>query len=404
MPIIKILTLAIILTFVLITPSYAQDDSALANALVEFEVDEIDAKDLNIEEPNSLPGEFKYNWQIFKENIGLFFTFKPEEKITKLEEISNRRLIEAQKLAATGTTNAANRVEEALKRYEQTREKIATRLEENPELKERLLEKFDANQLKHQQILSTVAEKLRNRASQADLEKLEKIKKEVAVRWYNANKEKTQERLEEAIDDNNVGSKFRQLRNIATLEELSETLPEEASDKIEAAKLRAEERLAEKLNNVSLEDRDKIEKYIKNIKTTDLIKQKFINNLKDSSNIPDSIRERMQNMSEQYIEILINRFESLSPEEQERFLQQFNADEHPAYLQLLERIKNANNANTVDDLIETQKDGIKARIQATTDPARLRILEQNVSADPVLRRQIQDRKIQINSNPSLTPQ
>ncbi|MFA6307900.1 MAG: DUF5667 domain-containing protein [Patescibacteria group bacterium] len=404
MKLLKTFSLIIILIFAsfVFTNVKAQTTNSeeLANALLEFETDEINAKSFGIENPSALPGEFKYNWQLFKENINLFFTFKSEEKIAKLEEISNRRLIEAQKLSEIGTANAASRVEEALKRYEQAREKIAIRLEENPELKERLLEKFDANQLKHQQVLSTVTEKLRNKISQTDLEKLENIKHATALRWYNTNKENLQKRLEEAVDDNNVGSKFRQLKNIATLEELSNTLPEEARGKIEAARLRAEERLAEKLENIDNTDREKLEKYINNIKIPELTKQRFISNLKDSEKLPASIREKANNILNTYSNALRNRFQSLNEEEQKRFLNQFEdkLNSHPINLEFLKTLDTPENKDEIKNLLEIQTQGIKARIQATTDPAKLRILEQNIEDNPVLKRQIQQRQIEIKNN------
>jgi ribosomal protein S17E len=408
MKLLRIFSLAIIsfLALVIFTPVQAQEETnseELANVLVEFESDEVDAKTLEIDEVDALPGQFKYNWQLFKENTGLFFTFDKEKKVKKLEEISNRRLLEAKKLAEIGTDNAANRVEDALKRYEAARQKISDRLEANPELKEKLLEKFDSNQLKHQQVLSTVTEKLRNKIPEDKLNKLEDLKKANALRWYNANKDDIQARLEKAIDNNNVGSKFKQLKNIATLEELGDNLPDEARGKIEAAQTRAEEKLSEKLKNLDSSDKEKFEKYINNIKTPELTKQKFISNLKDSEKLPPAVKEKAKNIFDNYSNQLQDKFKNLDEAGQKRFLNQFENKlrSHPANIQFLENLDSPENRTRIKNLLETQSEGIKEKIQRTTDPAKLRSLENNLRNNPVLRRQIQQRQIEVKRTPTL---
>jgi len=401
MKLLKIFSFVLIaaLTIFLLTPVQAQDTDPeeLANALVEFEVDEINAKSLGIEEPKILPGQFMHNWQLFKENANLFFTFDKEEKINKLEEISNRRLLEAKELAKNADTS--NRVEKALERYQIAKEKINTRLEQNPELKEKFLERLDANQLKHSQVLSTVTEKLRDKISEEKINKLEKIKKEDALNWYNANKKDIGPRLEKAIENNDVGSKFKQLKNIAVLEELGEVLPEQAKDKIENAKLRAEEKLATKLANTNSQDRENFEKYINNIQVPELSKQKFISNLKDSEKLPALVKEKAKGIFDNYSNNLRTRFENLEEEEKEKFLDQFENKlrSHPANIQFLESINAPENKERIQNLLENQIEGVKEKIQGTTDPTKLRSLEQNLRSYPVLRRQIQQRQTEVKN-------
>lgn len=377
----------------------------LANVLIEFETDEINAKSLNIEEPDAVPGEFKYNWQIFKENTELFFTFDQEKKIEKLEKISSRRLLEAKQLAETNNADAASRVAETLKKYEETKQKINARLENNPELREKLLEKFDANQIKHQQILSNVTEKLRNKISENQLDKLETIKKEEAIRWYNNDKEKIQARLEKAVDNNDVGSKFKQLKNIATLEELSDALPEDVKIKVEAAKVRAEEKLSEKLENIDNQDKEKLEKYIKNIKISDVNKEKFISNLKDSEQLSPALREKTNNIFNDYSDTLRKKFQSLDPAGQKKFLDQFEDKlrSHPANIQFLESLDSSENKERIKNLLEIQSEGVKEKIQKTTDPVKLKTLEQNLQNNPVLRKQIQEQQRQIKAEQNTIP-
>lgn len=398
-----IVSITLLMAVPFITKAQENANQQLANVLTEFENDEIDANNLNIDEPTVLPGQFSYNWQILKENMGLFFTWNSERKMAKMEEISNRRLVEAQKLSETGTTNAADKIAEALKRYENVRQKISDRLESDPELKNKLLEKMDANQLKHQEILSTVVEKLRDKASTDQLEKIEQIQERNALRWYDAEREKIQERLENAIRNNDVGSKFKQLKNIAVLQELSETLPEEARDKVEAARIRAEERLAEKLANATDEDREKFGKYIINIKMSEIIKQKLLNDIKENQKLPDTVREKAENLFANYSEVLRAKFENLDEKQQQEFLNQFKErlSSHPVYMEILQNLKNTENREQIQDILETQADDIKARIQQVSDPATLRNMEQNLEQYPALKRQIQEQQRKLNTQADL---
>lgn len=406
MKIIKIVTPVLLITFFASLSTVniqAQETSDTGtNISAEFAIDEIDADSLNVDEPDALPGQFRYNWQILKENVGLFFTFNKEKKLAKLEEISSRRILEAKQLSFLGTENAANRMEEALARYNDVRAKIAQRLEENPELKEKILEKLDANQLKHQQILSSLTEKLKDKFPEEKLQQLENIRTINIRRWYNLRQEKIQSRLEKAVDNNNVGSKFKQLQNIAVLEDLAEKLPNEAKEKVEAAKIRAEEKLATRLENFEDSDREKIESYIDKIEIPEMVKYKFINNLKDSEELPQAIRERAANIYEKYAAHIQDRFANMSEEEQEKFLEQFQEklDANPAYLKILKNLDSEINRDRIQNALEIQNQRIKEAIQNTTDPARLRAMEQNIQDDPVLRRQIQDQKRQIQAAPS----
>lgn len=410
---IKLFFLSFLLISLILSPSLAikaQENEELANALLEFEIDSVDAKSLNIEEPNALPGQFKYKWQLFKENISLLFTFNEEAKVEKLEEISQRRLIEAKKLSEQGTDNAALKVKEALDKYQEVKNKINERLANNPQLKEKVLQKIDAQQLKHQQILSSVIDKLENKTSEDIVNKIKNIKEESALNWYKNDRDNLQERLNTALENNAVGSKFKQLQNIASLEEMDSILPMEAQDAINATRLKAQKDLASKLKKIEESDIDKFNKYISNIKTDAINKEKFISNLKDNTALPTELRQEAASIFQSYTSRLQNRFENLSDEEKEKFLEQFENTlrSHPANLEFLESIDDEKYRARVKELIEIQSQGIKEKIQNTTDPVKLRSLQQNLQNYPVLRRQIQSQQEKINSLlsaplPSLVP-
>ncbi|MDD5749610.1 MAG: DUF5667 domain-containing protein [Patescibacteria group bacterium] len=376
--------------------SQAQENRALDIMLLEFENDKLKAADLGIEEPRVLPGDRSYWWQIFKENTSLFFTFNQEKKLEKLEEMSSRRLIEAQKLAEKGTLNAAQNVELALKRYQEQRQKMYQKFQEREDLRGKMLENFDAQELRHKEILSAVIERLRNRLPEKQIEDFEKINKENTLNWYNTDPAQIRQRLEKSLEQNSQGSQFRQLKNLQLLEELEETLPGQNKADLDSAKRKIEQKMADKLRNLSNEEEIKLEKYIENIPASELRKQQMLENIQASEIIPAAVRQKMAEVSQNYAQRIRQEFAQMSEEEKTRFLEQIKDKAHPVYLQFLENsdIPPAL-SEYAQELRERQELQIREKIQQTQDPVKLRALENSLENYPALRRQIQEQRQQL---------
>ncbi|MBT7228188.1 hypothetical protein HN859_01610, partial [Candidatus Parcubacteria bacterium] len=228
------------------------------------------------------------------------------------------------------------------------------------------------------------------------LDKIKKIKEKQALNWYNVDPEKLQERLEKAVENNGVGSKFKQIRNYTTLEEMGVALPEELSAKIDAAKAKAEEKLGEKLDNISPEDQEKLEKYIHNIKTSATRKQVITDELKDSEKLPQAVKARVKKINSGYSTDMRERFNNLSDQEKEKFLENFDTRAHPTYLRALEDFEVPENLRTkLQQLRERQEEGVKKKIQNTTNPIKLRTLETNLQNYPSLRLEAREQRRKI---------
>ena len=380
-------------------PRTLAQETDLSNVSAEFEADEIQAEDLDISEPTVLPGDSGYWWQNLKENVGLFFTFDEQKRAEKMEQNASRRIIEAKKLSTSGTANAADRISDALTRYQELMDKLRTKFADNPDLKEKMLEKFDANTLRHQEVLTEVIEKLNDKASTEQIQNLERIREQSSLNWYNINQETMQERLESAVEKNNTGSKFRQIKNIAVLEQLADILPDEAGDQIEAAKVRAEEKLADKINNLSNAEKDQLEKYIANIAGSEIVKQKMLSNMSEAETLPQAIRNRLENIASQSIQTLKEKFENMEATEQEEFLEQFENNAHPIYLQLLKEMPVTDDLkDTMNQLRERQEEQIRTQIEITSDPVRLINMEMNLENSTALRRQVQEHRREVTSD------
>lgn len=414
MKIVKLLSatmfLVAMISFTVYAPAKAQtNNNDLANALVEFEADETTAKDLGIAEPAILPGDTGYGWQIFKEKVNLFFTFNTEKKVNKLEEISNRRLIEIQQLSKQGTANAAANIEKTLERYRSTIQQVTQKLEENPNIKDKVLEKFDTKQLKHQEVLIEVAEKLKDKASENQLKKLEQVREENTELFYNLDKEKFQERLESAVEKGNLGqSKFNTLRVLPTLETIQESTTGLAQDKVEAAINKAEEIIGNKLSNITSEEQIKLEKYINNVKAPELIKQKVVDTLQNNVQLSTAVKEQVKNVANSYSQNMLESFHQMSTAEKTKFLKQFEdaSRSHPIYLDFLNQLDEPQLQERISNLIQIQEQGVKTKLQQTNNLQKLNSFENNTSIkdNPVLMKTLRDQQTQLRYEPLQRPQ
>lgn len=389
----------------LVHSSLAQESSS---ASTELDLDTIKAQELGVNEPATLPGQSGHWWTNLKKNMGLFFTLDPEAKIKKMEELASLKLIEAQKLAETssGTDNAAQQVEKNLAKYQELMKKMAERLEANPELKAKLQERFDANQMRHQQVLQRVADRLSEKDT-ARAERLLQIRKEQMLRWYNANRETIKERLEKAVESNDTGSKFRQLKNLGVLEELEDIVPTEAQEEIAAAKRRAQEKMAEKMKNISTEDKIRLERYILQMELSDVKKQALLENLKNGEILPPAVKNQLEEISREHAEKIRQRFEKMNDEQKKVFLQGFEGQAEPSKLELLEQIRIPNNLQIrVNELKDDQETQIRMQIRSTNDPMKLRLLQRELQNRPALLREVQERlrTLSPEKRPALLPE
>ena len=398
----KLISLTAILgLFFIATPlAQAQDESVVSQQIA---VDEITAMKLNVEEPSTTEGDGGYWWQNVKRNVDLFFTFDDVKKATKEQKYSSQLLLEAKQII-NKNPNATEHLNKTLERYKKIKEKLSNRIQNNAEVRNTIMEKVDQTEFDHLQLLREVSDKVPTDVA----EKLENIRKENALRWYNSNKEQIAARLEKVIEQKNTGSKLQQFKNLATVAELEDVVPEDVKANLESVKDAARARLAEKLKNAKPEDAAKVEQYIEKINLAPVVKQKFVNTLQETEKLPSNVKNTISNVAQSYSERLRQRFENLSDEGKRKFLNEFDTRTHPEYMRFLQTIEVPDNLKgKVKTLLEEQSQGVRAKIQATTDVQKLRSLENSFRTDPVMLKEIRDRRTDVTPpapSPSLTPQ
>jgi hypothetical protein len=180
----------------------AQEDGDVTGTTNE----EITAQNLDVSEPNVLPGSPFYFLKEWARNIQSTFTFNPIAKANLKEKFSNEKIMELKKLIEQNQNR--ERVENAITNYQgeiddlkTTADKIKEKAEENPEVG-KFLDKFVQQQTLHQEIL----EKLESKVSTTTFEKIKAARERHLEKFgevmnkLEANKEKIQERLEKNLE------------------------------------------------------------------------------------------------------------------------------------------------------------------------------------------------------------
>jgi hypothetical protein len=398
----KLISLATILgLFFVVTPlAQAQDESLVSQ---ELAIDEITAAKLSVEEPASTEGDGGYWWQNLKRNVDLFFTFDEVKKAVKEEKYSGQLLLEAKQIINKNPNDVEN-INKTLERYRQMKKKLSNRVQSSTEVRERIMEKVDQAEFDHQQLLREISDGVPSDVAK----KLETLREENALRWYNSNKEQVADRLQKVIDSKNVGSKLQQFKHLATVAELEDVVPENVKADLETVKDAAQARLTETLKNATTADAAKVEKYIEKINLSSVIKQKFVNTLQENDKLPSSVQNTLSNVAQSYSERLRQKFENLNDDGKRKFLDEFDTRTHPEYMKFLQEIDVPDNLrDKVDTLLEKQSQGVRAKIRATDDVQKLRSLENSFRANPVMLKEIRERRTNVTPlapSPSIRPQ
>ena len=394
MRVLKLFSLTVLLSFfgawLLVNNAQAQTNEL---DVAEFEADEVTVTELGLAEIPTTAAEPGYWWTNTVRNLDMFFTFNPAKKAIKEGKYANQMLAEVSQLAAKNP-EATDKINKTLERFKKLKEKLADRLKNNQQIRERLQETIDTDEVNHQQMLREMSDKIPEDVK----DKLEQIKKENALRWYEINKENVAARLKKVIASKNTDSKYAQFKHLATVEELGDYLPEEVSDNLEEVKVAAQEKLADKLKDLKTEEHPKLEAYVDKIKLQPVVKQQFLGNLKSAQALPTQVKNTVEKVENSYAKKMKDRFQAMSDEAKKKFLQQFDTRAHPVYIDFLNSVDGSQLPeelrNTIKNLKDKQLDGVRTKIEQTNSLPKLRSFEQNIK-DPSVLREVRTRIKQI---------
>jgi len=270
----------------------------LAQGIPEVAQDEeVSAQDLGISEPKVLPDNpFYFLKNFFARGIQLFFTFNRVKKGELRLKFANEKLFEAKKLVELKRNPKA--IEKVLASFENDIDEISKLSGE--ELKQ-FSEKLVHQQLLHQKILQRLE-------TQVPAEVFEKIKanrerhlerfKDVMLKLES--REKIADRLESDLGKIK-GSKFKEFKDLESLDEIEEKMPEDVKKRIEEKRAEITEKFREKLEGMSDEEKEKFKTYLEQIPGNKLKHLEIISNL-EANEISDKLSDALEKAKEKKVE------------------------------------------------------------------------------------------------------
>jgi len=290
MKILKVLIVSLVFVFLVGGVTLAQEVPEIAQD------EEVAAQDLGISEPKVLPDSPFYFLKNWGRTIRLFFAFNRVRKAELRLKFANEKIVEAEKLVELKRNPKA--IEKVLASFENDIDEISKLSGE--ELKQ-FSEKLVHQQLLHQKILQRletqvppeVLDKIKAQREK-HLEKFSQVMQKVEA------KEKIAERLENELEKIK-GSKFKEFKNLETLDDIEEKMPEDVKQKIEEKREQMTEKFREKLEGMSDEEKEKFKTYLEQIPGNKLKHLEIISNL-EANEISDKLSDALEKAKENKVE------------------------------------------------------------------------------------------------------
>jgi hypothetical protein len=307
----KIIIGLLFLSF-LISPLLAEAETA--SQMVDLD-EEVQASELGVDDPGLLPGHPFYFFKDFGRNIRSFFTFDSLEKLKLESQFANEKLIELKKMIESDVNKKSieKAVEAYQKKIQKTKEiaqKINKQSETSNEVKQ-FSEKFTQQQILHQKIL----ENLENQVPENTFEKIKEARENHLDRFQEIlTKIEGKDNIAKALDqalENLKGSQFKELKDIEILKEIKGKVSEETKEQIEE---KVEERiniLKNKLEEASSEDQEKFQEYIEKNNSNAQIYLNVIDNLKGRI-LSEDVKKVIENAREININKIKDRANNLN--------------------------------------------------------------------------------------------
>lgn len=256
--------------WVIAFPARAQESVSEAPDQVEAAIqqEEVNTRDLGIENPGILPTSPFYFLKEWRRGIKKIFTFNAVKKAELELQETNERAAEIKKLEEIAPSNI-EAITKAANNYQKNMERLKSRLEslketsQNPNV-DKLLDNLVKRSLQHQQLFENLKTKFEEKTElkeqlKAGQEKINEIIAKIPEKFEDATAFK--QRLEKTIESL-PGGVFKELRLVEVIEQIKEKLPEAQREKIQELK----DKLIEKLEGVKENLNPEIQKKIEEVK------------------------------------------------------------------------------------------------------------------------------------------
>ncbi len=311
------------------TPSTGAQASVEEATSADVDADEaVSDEDLGAEESTVLPDSPFYSLKRLQRGFKEAFTFDSVKKAELKLKHATQELADARELieehaddpgAARAAAKAFEKFEGKLKDINRAAKKIQEKRQGGDQGADKLLDDVLDKQIKQQKVLAHVEKRILKFASKSEagqaLEKIQEVKKRAAGHVGE---------LISKVDDENAlvarmdrvlqrqpGSDFKEMRNVEVLTRLEDAVPQQAREAIRRAQDNAFKRFAHSAERMSPRERaERFEKYAHNMEGDETRHMEIFDRLKQFDDVPDDIREKLEQAKDIAARRFQNKFES----------------------------------------------------------------------------------------------
>ena len=367
---------SILLVLIFATPAKAQEAAEpIADNTTTVSVEAVqDTTVIEADLDATTPGPFNFLKRIVR-SIQQVITTDPIKKADLNLKTAHEELLRAQKIVNDNPDNnqTSVKVEKALEKFQENINKVKERATDikngNTEQAQKFLEKIANIQVKQQKIMDNLESN-----SQANNFKAIKEARRIALESgaeTMTNIANSPEQLGEAVDSamvNQVGSEFKEFKNLEVLQRLSELVPQQARPAIMEAQKRAKMRFEERMSQISPEDRTiKFENYISDLNGNALNQVNTLDNLKTQTNLPDDFFQHVEAAKAQAIIKFAQRLREASSDGAQKELMDQVANGDLNGLRVLQQVKDNIPAELRQQIEIKQTDAINKFKEKFTD-------------------------------------
>lgn len=292
----------------------AQETVTTADEAVNLD-ENVQASDLDIEEPTLLPDSRFYFLKTWAREIQSTFTFNPVKKAELRLKFANEKAVEMEMVAQK--TQNPEVIKKAVENYRQEIakvEKVTEKIKEEATSSEpvaKFLDKFIQQQTLQQRVL----EKLQGQVPAEVYEKIEQARQEHLEKFGEVmnrleNKENIQERLENNLREVK-GSEFKEFKNLEILKGLELNAPLELKETLQNAQQNSLLKLKDALKSLPTASQEKFSDYVEKISGDKEKQVEIIENLKEASREIPVIRGNLMQVREKILERVQEKAENI---------------------------------------------------------------------------------------------
>lgn len=316
--------------------------------------------DLGVGDPKILPGNPFYAFKGFARNIRSAITFDPTKKAELGLQFANERIIEARKLDERGADPEA--IKKAIESYQTEVGNVKSQVEKlkggaDTARIEEVVGKIADNQIKHYKLLDGFMKGHEDIAPEIEAQKTEAMKRMSESMAGVVDPTVLRQKFTEAMAKQK-GSSFRQLKNIEILEQVKDSVPEQARDAIQNAIEQSSKLFKEEFDQATDEHRQIFDKYIEKLGGNEVRHLESLDDINSFNDIQKDMNAEMEQAREKARKRIGERIANIKDETRKKVFLAHLEDGNIEDARIVKELENNLPAETVTSILD-----IKHRMQ-----------------------------------------